>query len=289
MGRRTNFPPQFGQRPPSRPSAQARQNVHSNEQTSRPQHRRAGHDRSIHSRVEAGARRLLVGRPRGDGSRGTPAPRTARDGSRGARAVPRPPRRRSGEVTAACGPVSLAAPSRTRLGSVAKLKHAQGPRRATVSGPTIGVDTDISERVRLSLTRLLESPMLDPTTQRLGWAPPERSASMGCRRCDARLATTGGCSSRPGRPFRPIARAGSALVDDAPPPYVRDDRKAYASLSSPRSRTGRLAIDNLWGKCCRTRCRCGTSSIGIRVYPEDGDSLRPTRRRTPPSGPAGIS
>jgi hypothetical protein len=32
MGRRTNSSPQFGQRPSSRPSAQSRQNVHSNEQ-----------------------------------------------------------------------------------------------------------------------------------------------------------------------------------------------------------------------------------------------------------------
>ena len=32
IGRRTNSPPQFGQRPLSRPSAQSRQNVHSNEQ-----------------------------------------------------------------------------------------------------------------------------------------------------------------------------------------------------------------------------------------------------------------
>jgi hypothetical protein len=32
IGRATKFPPQFGQRPPSRLSTQSRQNVHSNEQ-----------------------------------------------------------------------------------------------------------------------------------------------------------------------------------------------------------------------------------------------------------------
>jgi hypothetical protein len=62
-GRRTNSPPQFGQRPLSRRSAQSRQNVHSNEQmTASPES--GGRSRSQHSQLGLSASMVASKRAR---------------------------------------------------------------------------------------------------------------------------------------------------------------------------------------------------------------------------------
>ena len=72
IGRRTSSPPQFGQRPPSTPSAQSRQNVHSYEQIrastesggrSRSQHSQFGRSSSISRDPRPGVCLSCCGRP----------------------------------------------------------------------------------------------------------------------------------------------------------------------------------------------------------------------------------